>query len=75
MQNSENSPYQETNFHILENKVEDLIEVMKNLKEKNNNLQNKIHSDLDNNKQNRINKKKEIKEKIENMIEELDSII
>mgnify|MGYP006278646631 CR=1 FL=1 len=68
--------YKETNLHILENKIEDLIEVMKNLKEKNKDLQGQINtSATESSSHFTTEKKRKIKEKIENMIEELDSIL
>ena len=75
MPNSDNT-YKQVNLHILENKVEELIEVMQNLKEKNKTLKGQINNSATGNQDNIANnKKREIKEKIENMIEELDSIL
>ena len=74
MQNSDNI-YNKTNLNILENKLDALIKEIKNLKERNKKLKDQINktdtnqSDIDNFKQERIRKK------IENMIEELDSVL
>lgn len=74
MQNSDNI-YNKTNLNILENKLDALIKEIKNLKERNQKLKDQINktdtnqSDIDNSKQERIRKK------IENMIEELDSVL
>ncbi|MCF7740999.1 MAG: hypothetical protein K9N00_04315 [Candidatus Marinimicrobia bacterium] len=74
MQNSDNI-YNKTNLNILDNKLDALIKEIKNLKERNQKLKDQINktdtnqSDIDNSKQERIRKK------IENMIEELDSVL
>lgn len=74
MQNSDNI-YNKTNLNILGNKLDALIKEIINLKERNKKLKDQINktdtnqSDIDNFKQERIRKK------IENMIEELDSVL
>lgn len=74
MQNSDNI-YNKTNLNILGNKLDALIKEIRNLKERNKKLKDQINktdtnqSDIDNFKQERIRKK------IENMIEELDSVL
>ncbi|MCF7885285.1 MAG: hypothetical protein K9M80_02215 [Candidatus Marinimicrobia bacterium] len=75
MQNSDNI-YRSTNLHILESKIEELFNVIKNLKEKNKDLQGRIDRSTPANNLNISNsKKRKLKEKIENMIEELDSVL
>jgi len=75
MQNSDNI-YKKTNFNMLENKLQELIKIIKNLKERNKDLQGRINkSDTQESLNITDTKKRKIKEKIENMIEELESVL
>ena len=75
MPNSDNT-YKQVNLHILEDKIEELLEVMENLKEKNKTLKAQIDDPVnDDSEKNSLTKRRKIKEKIENMVDELDSIL
>jgi hypothetical protein len=61
---------------MLENKLQELIKIIKNLKERNKDLQGRINkSDTQESLNITDTKKRKIKEKIENMIEELESVL
>lgn len=75
MQNSDDI-YNKTNFNLLENKLQELIKIIKNLKERNKDLQGRINkSDTQESLKITNTKKRKIKEKIENIIEELESVL
>jgi len=78
MQNSDDIDdiYNKTNFNLLENKLQELIKIIKNLKERNKDLQGRINkSDTQESLKITNTKKRKIKEKIENIIEELESVL